>query len=83
MEAEGIVNECWRSVSGHINYQVSNIGRVRNAITGRILKPDTSGRGYFTIRLSMGGTWTKFVIHRLVAQEFIENPGGEALRGPH
>jgi hypothetical protein len=74
MEAEGIVNECWRSVSGHINYQISNIGRVRNATTGRILKPDTSGRGYFTIRLSMGGTSTKFVIHRLVAQEFIENP---------
>jgi hypothetical protein len=24
-----IVNECWRSIDGYINYQVSNIGRVQ------------------------------------------------------
>ena len=35
----GIINEEWRSVSGNANYQVSNIGRVRNVGTERILKP--------------------------------------------
>ena len=35
----GIIQEEWRSISGYANYQVSNIGRVRNIKSGRILKP--------------------------------------------
>ena len=33
-----INNECWRTISGYLKYQVSNVGRVRHAKTGRILK---------------------------------------------
>ena len=33
-----VINEVWRSIDGYINYQVSNIGRVRNTSTGKMLK---------------------------------------------
>ena len=42
---QGINNECWRNISGYLNYQVSNIGRVRNVKTERILKPQILQNG--------------------------------------
>ena len=42
----GIINEEWRSVSGNANYQVSNIGRVRNVKTERVLKPPVEEAGH-------------------------------------
>ncbi len=41
----GIINEEWRSIDGYDNHQVSNIGRARNATTGRILKHDENRAG--------------------------------------
>ena len=32
-----IDNEIWKSVKKHLNYSVSNMGRVKNKNTGRIL----------------------------------------------
>ncbi len=69
----GIINEEWRSIDEYINYQVSNIGRVRNANTGRILKPKIMKNGYHMIGLYKDGKQKYFLIHRLVAQEFIDN----------
>ena len=71
----GIINEEWRSVSGNANYQVSNIGRVRNVNTEKILKPRVGGSGkcYFIVALYKDNTRANSYIHRLVAQEFIEN----------
>ena len=40
---EVVINEEWRSIDGYLNYQVSNIGRVRNANTGIILRPRYRG----------------------------------------
>ena len=51
MSAEIIINECWRSIDGFINYQVSNLGRVRNCNTGRILKNSKHNEGYTMNRL--------------------------------
>ena len=31
--------ECWETIKDHPNYEVSNLGKVKNAVTGRILKP--------------------------------------------
>ena len=45
-----IVNETWKSIDGYINYQVSNLGRIRNANTGRILRPGNSN-GYNVVAL--------------------------------
>jgi len=69
-----IINEEWRSVDCYINYQVSNIGRVRNSKTGRILKPNLSSNGYLTVGLSKNGKVKTHMIHQLVAREFLENP---------
>ena len=75
MSITGIINEEWRSVSGYANYQVSNFGRVRNVKTERILKPRVGGSGkcYFIVALYKDNTRANSYIHRLVAQEFIEN----------
>ena len=56
MSAENIIiNEEWRSIDGFINYQVSNIGRVRNCNTGRILKLTHSSAGYLKVDLFKNG----------------------------
>lgn len=70
----GVINEEWRSISGYENYQVSNIGRVRNVSTGRILKECPDNRGYLRVGLCKDKRGIMFKIHRLVANEFIPNP---------
>ncbi len=74
----GIINEEWRSISEYINYQVSNIGRVRNANTGRILKMRIDGK-YCRVCLSKNNEPKPFSVHRLVATEFIENLDNKPL----
>ena len=69
----GIINEEWRSIDGYMNYQVSNIGRVRNITTGRILKRFYSEEGYLHIyRFNTEGRKV-YCVHTPVAQEFIRN----------
>ena len=70
----GIINEEWRSVNGYANYQVSNIGRVRNVETELILESCNSGMGYYQVRLYKDGSRMFLLVHRLVAHAFIENP---------
>ena len=69
-----IVNEQWRSISGYTNYQVSNLGRVRNANTGRILRPGKCC-GYHIVALYIDNKVKKsYKFNRLVAKEFLSNP---------
>jgi len=64
--------EEWKDILDYENYEVSNLGNVRNKKTGRILKSYNKG-GYAVIGLSK--TQGKiFYIHRLVCQAFIPNP---------
>ncbi len=73
----GIINEEWRSIDEYINYQVSNIGRVRRADTGKILKPKILKNGYYQVGLYKDGKQKPFYTHRLVASEFIDNPNNK------
>ena len=73
-----IVNEVWRSIDGFINYQISNIGNVRNANTGTILKPASNGGGYLSVVLRADNTSRTKMIHRLVATAFIVNTDDKA-----
>jgi hypothetical protein len=66
-------NEVWRAINGYLNYEVSSHGRVRNSITGRILKPGTNGGGYYHVCLYKGSKKVTTKIHRLVCEEFNEN----------
>ena len=73
--SQGIINECWRSVDGFINYQISNTGRVRNASSGKILADkccDTSGYPQVRLFNNVGGKTCR--IHKLVAEHFLTKP---------
>lgn len=52
-------------------YQVSNLGNVKSLIKNKILKVDICGSFYFRVNL-LG---KKYYIHRLVAENFIQNDG--------
>ena len=68
------VNEVWRSIDGFINYQASNVGRVRMAKSGRLLIPMANLKGYLFVRLrNCEGVRKSKTSHRLVAQEFLSN----------
>lgn len=68
------MKEEWRTILGFENYQVSNTGMVRNAITGRMLKQRKDKYGYLVVALykRSSNKWIK--VHRLVALAFIPNP---------
>ena len=68
-------SEHWASIDGYRNYEVSWWGRVRNIDTGRILKPGAGGGGYLFVRLSKNGIVQNHRIHKLVAREWVPNPG--------
>ena len=62
----------WRPVYGDPRYDVSDLGKVRNAHTGHILKPWLAGYGYWYVCLGKYGAKTS--IHRLVALTFLGPP---------
>ena len=72
-----IVNECWRSISGFIDYQVSNLGRVRSVGSGKILTPCDNGRGYDNVYPYKDKKRHVLKLHRLVAQEWLDKPLGD------
>lgn len=72
--------EEWRDIKGYEGlYQVSNLGRIkslnyRSSNREEILKLHNNKKGYKQIRLSKEKTRKSYLVHRLVAQEFIPNP---------
>lgn len=73
----GEAMEEWRTVviDGEVwdNYEVSNLGRVRNVKTNKIKSFSDNGSGYLRVRLSKNGRTKNFYVHRLVAFVFIPN----------
>lgn len=65
------MEEIWKDI---YVYQVSNLGKVRNSITGKLLKTWQTNRGYLKTGLSIDGICVKYSIHRLVAKLFLPNP---------
>ena len=55
-------------------YAVSNLGRVKNIKTGRILKPYKNNKGYMLVHLYKNGIEKKYLVHRLVITAFKANP---------
>ena len=66
------INEEWRSIDGYINYQVSNIGRVRNSKTGKMLKQQLNKDGYYQVGLYCDSRHSMRRVHRLIANDFLE-----------
>lgn len=82
-----IMEEIWKPVVGYESYyEVSNLGRVRSVdhyvyhyrgglkiVRGRILKPSANCAGHY-LRVALGKK-SKHLVHRLVAEAFMPNPG--------
>ena len=69
------MDEIYKKIDDYDNYEISNIGNVRNINTGKVLKPRKNrDDGYFRVNLSKNNIIKDFLIHRLIAYAFIPNP---------
>lgn len=68
--------EEWKRVKGFPMYRVSNRGRVISLHSGRekFLVPEIDRDGYARVVLCNNGFYKRYLIHRLVAEHFIECP---------
>ena len=66
--------EIYVDIRGYEGYQISNLGRVKNGKTGKILKPYQTQKAYLTVGFWLNGKKKRLYIHRLVAQAFLLNP---------
>lgn len=64
--------EVYKKIEGFENYEVSNFGNVRNKLTSRILKKENV-KGYLRVSLCEKNKVKRFLIHRLVSINFLEN----------
>ena len=58
-------------------YSISNLGRVRNDRTGRILKAFNDPKGALQVHLYVDKLRFCKKVHQLVAEEFVPNPEGK------
>lgn len=64
------MQEEFKIIEGFENYEISNLGNVKNSKTDRILKPNKNKRGYHNVDIN----GKKKLIHQLVALAFLQNP---------
>lgn len=68
------MKEEWRDIEGiEGKYQVSNLGRVKSLDYG-IMKPHKNQSGYLQVFPYENGVRKSYLVHRLVACAFIDNP---------
>jgi hypothetical protein len=64
----------WFNIIGYEEiYMIDISGRIKNVKTQRILKPELV-KGYLRVTLSKNGKTKRYLLHRLVAFNFIKNP---------
>jgi hypothetical protein len=75
------IEEIWKDVVGYEGYyQVSNLGHVKSIAVGhqrkgiRVMRPGSSGSGYYHIRLYNKVSVKDVLVHRIVATTWIDNP---------
>ena len=77
------MKEIWKDIADYGgSYQVSNLGRVRNA-DGLVMKQRRGKDGYCRILLYKDGKYKGEYPHILVAKHFIEKPTGDNLEVNH
>ncbi|AFE88048.1 putative HNH endonuclease [Lactococcus phage ASCC531] len=66
--------ETFVKIEGFENYEVSNLGKVRNIKSGRILKPSLIQSGYLVHGLYGNNKKKYLFLHKIIATAFIDNP---------
>ncbi len=69
--------ETFVKIEGFENYEVSNLGKVRNIKSGIVLKPWVTKDGYLRHCLYKHNKQKKLLLHRIIATAFIDNPEGK------
>lgn len=67
--------EKWQTIDEFPDYEVSNMGWVRDIKTKTIRPIFTTSTGYFGVSLKNNGKWKNQLLHRLIASAFV--PGKE------
>ena len=66
--------EIWKPIKGYEEkYLISNTGRIRNKKTSRTTEGRLGNHGYKRVSFRKEGKIKEYLIHRLVAETFIEN----------
>lgn len=65
--------EVWKEISVNSNYEISTLGNVKNKKTRKLLKPNISPVGYASVVLSKNNICKKYLLHRLVALNYLPN----------
>jgi hypothetical protein len=71
--------EIWKDITDQDDYEVSNFGKIRRISTGRILSPKIEYGNYNIVMVCPDKKRRSYLIHRLVAIEFLENPEKKGL----
>lgn len=71
---EKTADEIWLTIKQNENYEISNLGNLRNRKTKQILRVWKNSRGYLIVSIRNGAKQCCYIIHRLVAEHFIDNP---------
>ena len=66
--------ETFVKIDGFENYEVSNLGKVRNMKSGRVLKPRLHKNGYLMHGLYENNKQKQLYLHRIIATAFMDNP---------
>ena len=83
---ENLTQENWLPAVGYEAYEVSDLGRVRNAKTKKILSATSKSNRYPRVHLRIGVDKQHGVyiyVHRLVALTFLGEPVGEKNQVDH
>ena len=67
--------ETFVEIEGFENYEVSNLGKVRNIKSGIVLKPWITKDGYLRHCLYKHNKRKNLLLHRIIATAFIDDPG--------
>ena len=68
------MEEIWKIIKEFPNYEVSNLGRIKNIRKDKLMTISVRKNGYCVVKLSDNGTAKECKVHRLVAKAFVPNP---------
>jgi hypothetical protein len=77
MEEKMTEVETFVKIEAFEKYEVSNLGKIRNMKSGRILKPFLDRSGYLRHCLCENNKRKYLFLHRIIATTFIDNPEGK------